>query len=176
MSVSQASQESLIALKELEMLEAKDRPSDTLSGGMKRKVFVAMALAANADLTFLDEPTTGLDPVSRFEVWSAIKNLRGDMVLTTHYMEEAQELSQEVMLVDSGRILEHGNVKDLLKRFEGKVRAESFQKEDGDYSIGKTYVKYIDEEDAERYIKMGYNIRRITLDDLFVTRGVEIEP
>ena len=176
MSVSQATQESLIALRELEMLEAKDRPSDTLSGGMKRKVFVAMALAANADLTFLDEPTTGLDPVSRFEVWSAIKNLRGNIVLTTHYMEEAQELSQEVMLVDSGRILEHGNVRDLLKRFEGKVRAESFQKEEGDYSIGRTYVKYIDEEDAEKYIKMGYNIRRITLDDLFVARGVEIEP
>ena len=176
MSVRQSTQESLIALREPEMLEAKDRPSDTLSGGMKRKVFVAMALAANADLTFLDEPTTGLDPVSRFEVWSAIKNLRGNIVLTTHYMEEAQELSQEVMLVDSGRILEHGSVRDLLKRFEGKVRAESFQKEEGDYSIGRTYVKYIYKEDAEKFIKMGYNIRRITLDDLFVARGVEIEP
>ena len=65
---------------------------------------------------------------------------------------------------------------NLLKKWMAKVRAESFQKEDGDYSIGRTYVKYIDEEDAERYIKMGCNIRRITLDDLFVTRGVEIEP
>ncbi len=175
-SVIQATQSANSALKELEMQDAKNRPSDTLSGGMKRKVFVAMALASNADLTFLDEPTTGLDPLSRFEVWSAIKNLSGNVVLTTHYMEEAQELSNEVVLVDSGKILERGEVSSLLARFKGKVRVESLVPGSGDYQIGRTFVKYVKEDDVEDFVKKGYNVRRITLDDLFVQRGVQIEP
>ena len=175
-SVLQANEEALKALRELEMYDARNKPSDTLSGGMKRKVFVAMALAANADITFLDEPTTGLDPVSRFEVWAAIKNLSGNIVLTTHYMEEAQELAEEVVLVESGEILEKGSVRDLLHKFEGKVRVESLKPDSGDYQIGRTYVKYVKQEDAEDYIRNGYNVRRITLDDLFVLRGVNLEP
>lgn len=70
---------------------------------MKRKVFVAMALASNADLIFLDEPTTGLDPISRLEVWSVIKNISSRVVLTTHYMEEAEELSQDIVMLGKGR-------------------------------------------------------------------------
>jgi ABC-2 type transport system ATP-binding protein len=175
-SVLQANEEALKALRELEMYDARNKPSDTLSGGMKRKVFVAMALAANADITFLDEPTTGLDPVSRFEVWAAIKNLSGNIVLTTHYMEEAQELAEEVVLVESGEILEKGSVRNLLHKFEGKVRVESLKPDSGDYQIGRTYVKYVKQEDAEDYIRNGYNVRRITLDDLFVLRGVNLEP
>ncbi|EQD42425.1 ABC transporter ATP-binding protein related protein, partial [mine drainage metagenome] len=175
-SVLQANEESLKALRELEMYDARNRPSDTLSGGMKRKVFVAMALAANAEITFLDEPTTGLDPVSRFEVWAAIKNLSGNIVLTTHYMEEAQELAEEVVLVESGKILEKGPVKELLRRFEGRVRVESIVPGSGEYQIGRTYVKYVKEEDAEDFVRKGYNVRRITLDDLFIVRGVTLEP
>ena len=175
-SISQSSELSIKALNEVELGEFKNKPSDTLSGGMKRKVFVAMAIAANADVTFLDEPTTGLDPVSRFEVWSAVKNLSGNVVLTTHYMEEAQELSQEVMLVDSGKIIEKGEVKALLRRFKGKIRVESNVEGSGQYHIGRTNVSYVEESEAERYIRLGYNVRRITLDDLFIMKGVELEP
>ena len=175
-SFKAANDESLRALNEVELGEAKFRPADTLSGGMKRKVFVAMAFAANADVTFLDEPTTGLDPVSRFEVWSALKNLTGDVVLTTHYMEEAQELSDEVVLVDSGRILEKGEVKGLLRRFRGKVRVETNREGSGEFKIGRTFVSYVGESEAEKYLKNGFNMRRITLDDLFLVRGVELEP
>ncbi len=175
-SVLQSGELALKALNDVELGEARNKPSDTLSGGMKRKVFVAMAIAANAEVTFLDEPTTGLDPVSRFEVWSAVKNLSGNVVLTTHYMEEAQELAEEVVLFDFGRIIEKGTVKDLLKRFRGKVRVESNQEGAGQYHIGRTSVDYVDESEVERYIKNGYNVRRITLDDLFLVRGVELEP
>lgn len=175
-TVMQSGELAIKALNDVELGEAKNKPSDTLSGGMKRKVFVAMAIAANAEVTFLDEPTTGLDPVSRFEVWSAVKNLSGNVVLTTHYMEEAQELSQEVILVDSGKIIEKGTVENLLKRFRGKVRVESTNGGTGPYHIGRTSVDYVDETQAEKYIKNGFNVRRITLDDLFLMRGVELEP
>ena len=66
------------ALETVGLWDVRNKPSDTLSGGMKRKMFVALALASNAELVFLDEPTTGLDPLSRLEIWSAIKKLSGN--------------------------------------------------------------------------------------------------
>jgi ABC-2 type transport system ATP-binding protein len=146
-----------------------------LSGGMKRKIFVAMALAANADTVFLDEPTTGLDPLSRLEVWSAIKRLEGTVVLTTHYMEEAAELSDEVFMVETGKIIAKGDIKSLLSKFNGLLRAETSKPVKAKYKIGNTSIAYIKVKDAERYVKMGYSIKPITLDDLFVMRGVNIE-
>ncbi|EQD30328.1 ABC transporter, ATP binding protein related protein [mine drainage metagenome] len=175
MSLSDATREATIALRELELWHARDTSSDMLSGGMKRKIFVAMALAANADTVFLDEPTTGLDPLSRLEVWSAIKRLKGTMVLTTHYMEEAAELSDEVFMVETGKIIAKGDIKSLLSKFNGLLRAETSKPVKAKYKIGNTSIEYIKIKDAERYVKMGYSIKPITLDDLFVMRGVNIE-
>jgi ABC-2 type transport system ATP-binding protein len=81
-----------IILENLELYDVKDRPAMNLSGGMKQKILVAMAMATDAQLLFLDEPTIGLDPISRRQVWSAIKKwkTRGkSILLTTHYMDEA---------------------------------------------------------------------------------------
>ena len=122
MSMSDAERNANISLDQLELREFKHKPSDTLSGGMKRKVFVAMALSSNVDTVFLDEPTTGLDPLSRMEVWSAIRQLEGNVILTTHYMDEAQELSNEVVMIHDGKVLEKGEIKDLLSKFKGLVR------------------------------------------------------
>ncbi|MDG7045169.1 MAG: ABC transporter ATP-binding protein, partial [Nitrososphaerota archaeon] len=75
-----SSESSLAAKKSLEdvgLSDSLDKPTDMLSGGTKRKVFVAMALASNAEIVFLDEPTTGLDPISRLEVWAAVRKLDG---------------------------------------------------------------------------------------------------
>jgi ABC-type multidrug transport system, ATPase component len=177
MSLQQAGEESRRALDSLEMRSAANTSTDMLSGGMKRKVFVAMALASNADTIFLDEPTTGLDPVSRLEVWSAIKELKGNMVLTTHYMDEAAELSEDIVMIDSGRVLQHGTVQQMLSKFKGKVRAETMHPDKGArHKIGNTYFSYINIGDSEKYIKKGYSIKRVTLDDLFISKGVEIEP
>ncbi|MCL5442340.1 MAG: ABC transporter ATP-binding protein [Candidatus Marsarchaeota archaeon] len=177
MSLQQAGEESRQAIDSLEMRSAANTSTDMLSGGMKRKVFVAMALASNADTIFLDEPTTGLDPVSRLEVWSAIKELKGNMVLTTHYMDEAAELSEDIVMIDSGRVLQHGTVQQMLSKFKGKVRAETMHPDKGArHKIGNTYFSYINIGDSEKYIKKGYSIKRVTLDDLFISRGVEIEP
>jgi ABC-2 type transport system ATP-binding protein len=176
MSLKDSTREASKALKELELWDARDTPSDMLSGGMKRKIFVAMALAANADTILLDEPTTGLDPISRMEVWSAIKMLRGNILLTTHYMEEASELSDEVVMVEAGKIIATGTVSSLLNKFKGAVRAETTSpKVKSKYTIGSTKIKYIKLSEAETYAKLGYSIKPITLDDLFVMRGVNLE-
>jgi ABC-type multidrug transport system, ATPase component len=153
----------------------RNKPSDTLSGGMKRKMFVALALASNAELVFLDEPTTGLDPLSRLEIWSAIKKLSGNVLLTTHYMEEAENLSDVVYLQDSGHIIDRGTVKKLLSRFSGKVRIESQTELSDSFRVGGIYVKYDAIENSETYIREGRTVKKITLDDLFIMRGVDLE-
>lgn len=163
------------ALEDLGIMEYKNKPTDTLSGGTKRKVFVAMAIASNADIIFLDEPTTGLDPISRIEVWSAIKQIEGDVILTTHYMEEASELSNEVVLIDDGRIIEKGTVTDLMKRFEGLVRVEGKGIVDPAITIGSTRIKYVRKEEAMAYIEAGEVVKPVSLDDVFIKHGVEIE-
>ncbi len=177
MTVHQAARDAEDALRALELYDARNTPSDELSGGMKRKIFVAMALAANAEVVFLDEPTTGLDPLSRLEVWSAVKMLKGTLVLTTHYMEEAMELSEEIAMVDNGEVIGFGTAKSLLKKFRGMVRAETTAKDaKSRYVVGITKIKYIKEREAERYVEQGYTIKPVTLEDLFVIRGVELEP
>ena len=82
-----------------------------LSGGQQRRLDVAIALAGNPDLLFLDEPTTGFDPSARHEAWSVVKNLAAlgkTVLLTTHYMDEAQYLADRVALVTGGRIVAEG--------------------------------------------------------------------
>ena len=163
------------ALDLLELRDSKHAPTDTLSGGMKRKMFVAMALAANADVVFLDEPTTGLDPLSRLEVWSAIRQIDSTVILTTHYMEEAEQLSNEVILIDMGRSLEQGTPAELVSRFAGKVRVETTERCEGCIHVGNISIMYVDRESADEYIDLGYTVRPVTLEDIFISRGVEIE-
>ncbi|MFG1556055.1 MAG: ABC transporter ATP-binding protein [Thermoplasmataceae archaeon] len=174
-STADARKATLDALEAVGLHEARNNPADTLSGGMKRKCFVAMALAANADVIFLDEPTTGLDPISRLEVWSAIKQLQGNIILTTHYMEEAEKLSEEVFLFESGSIIDRGTIKSLLKGFENKVRIESYRKMDNSFRVGTIYIRYVPQDEATRFIKEGDSVRKISLDDLFIMRGVDFE-
>ncbi len=174
-SSSQAKEESKDALDELELYDFRNAPSDTLSGGMKRKVFVAMALAAKAPVIFLDEPTTGLDPLSRIEVWSAIKRLSSKIILTTHYMEEAQELSNEVVVIDQGKIITHGTVNNLLSTFNGKMRAEKLDGEEFDIKIANVAIKYIEQDRVDEFLRKGYDIKRINLDDIFLSKGVSLE-
>jgi ABC-2 type transport system ATP-binding protein len=90
-------------------LESKRRSRvGSLSGGQKQRLSLACALAGNPDLLFLDEPTTGLDPQSRRQLWDVLERYRGDggtILLTTHYMDEAQTLCDRVAIVDHGRLI-----------------------------------------------------------------------
>ena len=156
------------ALRELDLWRVRDKCTADLSGGMRRKVFVAMAIASGADVIFLDEPTTGLDPISRLEVWSSLRKLGCEIIVTTHYMEEAKELSEEVVLVDHGKVVVQGGVDELLGRFHGRVRAEG---PSGDYLIGGLHISYVTKARAEKLVEKGYTIKQVTLEDILITSG-----
>lgn len=95
-----------------------DRDTRKLSGGQKQRLLLTIALVNDPQLLFLDEPTTGLDPQSRRNFWQLIEGIRAEgktIVLTTHYMEEAERLCSKVAIMDCGRIVAHGAPEDLLK-------------------------------------------------------------
>ena len=102
-----------------ELKDKRDADVDDLSGGMKRRLVVAMAMMHDPEVLFLDEPTTGLDPQSRRMVWERIRSLRGrgiTIILTTHYMDEADMLCDRVGIIDSGRIIAIGTAAELKAR------------------------------------------------------------
>jgi len=90
----------------------------TLSGGMKRKVLVAMILSTEAEVIFMDEPTTGLDPISRREFWEVLQEIRQNrfVVLTTHSMEEAEQLADTIGVLEAGRLIALGTLDELRNR------------------------------------------------------------
>jgi ABC-2 type transport system ATP-binding protein len=96
---------------------------ETLSGGQQRRLAVALALVGDPELLFLDEPTTGLDPQSRRQLWDVIRDLQGrgrTTLLTTHYMDEAERLCDRVAIVDHGRIIALGAPRELIARLGGE--------------------------------------------------------
>jgi ABC-2 type transport system ATP-binding protein len=103
----------------LELGERAKALSQELSGGQRQRLAVALALVNDPELVFLDEPTTGLDPAARRALWDIIAGLKAEgktVLLTTHYMEEAEILCDRVAIMDHGRILELGTVNDLISR------------------------------------------------------------
>ncbi len=97
----------------------RDARTDTLSGGMKRRLIIARALINEPEMVVLDEPTTGLDPQARHIIWSRLNELKEQgttLILTTHYMEEAERLCDELVIMDRGRILDQGSPVALIHR------------------------------------------------------------
>jgi ABC-2 type transport system ATP-binding protein len=109
----------LLALAELE--DAADRPVKTYSGGMKRRLELARGLMTRPDVLFLDEPTLGLDPQNRASIWAYIHNLQDQhgltLLLTTHYMEEAEHMADRVGIIDQGQIVVEGAPQELISQF-----------------------------------------------------------
>ncbi|MER5213416.1 ATP-binding cassette domain-containing protein [Streptomyces sp. NPDC002838] len=98
------------------LAEAADRPASTYSGGMRRRLDLAASLIRRPEVLFLDEPTTGLDPASRNLIWSAVRELTTDgttVLLTTQYLEEADQLADDIALVDQGRVAHTGSPAQL---------------------------------------------------------------
>ena len=110
-------------IERFRLSEAANRPLKTFSGGMRRRIDLAGALLADPPVLFLDEPTTGLDPRSRGELWNVIRErveAGTTVVLTTQYLEEADQLANEIVVIDHGRAIARGTSQELKRRIGGE--------------------------------------------------------
>ncbi len=156
-------------LAQLELSGLEDRLCKTLSGGQRRRLDIALGLVHSPRLIFLDEPTTGLDPQSRSNLWNHIRALREQLgttiFLTTHYLEEADALCDRVMIIDHGQIIAAGTPDELKRRVSGDVVT---------LSVGEQAMA------ARDVLSAHPEVRDITVDDrlvrLGVTRGEEALP
>ncbi|HYK26966.1 MAG TPA: ATP-binding cassette domain-containing protein, partial [Streptosporangiaceae bacterium] len=107
-------------LTRFQLTDAAGRRVSTYSGGMRRRLDIAMSLIGNPPVIFLDEPTTGLDPQSRVEVWNSVKELAGQgttVLLTTQYLDEAEQLADQIAILHEGRIIASGTLAELKQLF-----------------------------------------------------------
>ena len=188
-------------LERFELDDAGDRPVKTYSGGMRRRLDLAGALVAKPPVLFLDEPTTGLDPSSRRELWGVIRELvegGTTLLLTTQYLEEADYLADDIVVIDHGREIAHGSA-DQLKTQVGGERIEVTVSEQAQlpqatsvldrYAIGgdvqvdernraltapitggaQTLTKALRDLDTSGVTVVDVGLRRPTLDDVFLT-------
>jgi ABC-2 type transport system ATP-binding protein len=196
-----ASKKTSDILNRLDLYFAKDVPVLNLSGGMKQKILVGMAMATETPLLFLDEPTIGLDPVSRRQVWSLIKDWKNKgrtIVLTTHYMDEAELLSDSIFIIDKGKVISKGTMTNLRNTLDYQIRVDINESvkynnrniKDLFFSFGKiidissnsirlfTYESNL-KEISELAMKsnLSFAVSPITLDDIFVNLlgGIHID-
>ncbi|GAA3152369.1 ATP-binding cassette domain-containing protein [Streptomyces rectiviolaceus] len=111
-------------LEQFELTEAAQRPISTFSGGMRRRLDLAASLVGRPQVLYLDEPTTGLDPHARKEVWSVVRRLVADgatVLLTTQYLEEADQLADSITVFDRGRVVAEGRPDELKRRVGGQT-------------------------------------------------------
>jgi ABC-2 type transport system ATP-binding protein len=118
-------------LERFQLSEAADRRVATYSGGMRRRLDIAMSLIGEPPVIFLDEPTTGLDPQSRLEVWASVRELAGrgtTVLLTTQYLDEAEQLADRIAILHEGRIIANGTLAEL-KQLLPPARIEYVEKQ-----------------------------------------------
>jgi ABC-2 type transport system ATP-binding protein len=118
-------------LGRFQLRDAAGRRAATYSGGMRRRLDIAMSLVGNPPVIFLDEPTTGLDPQSRAEVWRSVRELAGQgttVLLTTQYLEEAEQLADRIAILHQGRIIANGTLAEL-KRLLPPAKVEYVEKQ-----------------------------------------------
>ncbi len=135
-------------IEQVDLVESKDKPVKSYSGGMKRRIDLAMSLVASPPIIFLDEPTTGLDPRSRNSMWKMIKKLASDgttILLTTQYMDEADFLADNIIVIDHGVVIAKGTAIELKSQVgDDRVDIVVGQEEDVD-----AVMKLVEKEDVK---------------------------
>jgi ABC-2 type transport system ATP-binding protein len=179
---SEAKERAVKSLKQLGLQKYTNKLSRLLSGGTKRKVMVATVLASEARVIFLDEPTTGLDPISRRELWQLLNKLKKEylIVLTTHYLEEAEYLADTIAIMESGRIVAMGSMDELRKRagqqYSVRVMDERRPKLpkgvrvvrfDGGYQVLTDRERAFAISNALMHEKARFSTNPVSLEDLF---------
>ncbi|MEX2101245.1 MAG: ATP-binding cassette domain-containing protein [Actinomycetota bacterium] len=120
-------------LERFGIADAADRPAKTYSGGMRRRLDLAASLVGRPDVMFLDEPTTGLDPRSRIDVWDFVRELQSEgttILLTTQYLEEADQLADRIAVIDVGAVIAEGTSDELKDRIGGEVLEMHLERRD----------------------------------------------
>lgn len=152
LTAESAKQRAQELLEEFDLVAAAERPAKTYSGGMRRRLDLAVSLIAAPPVIFLDEPTTGLDPRSRLVMWDIIKRLmqRGTTILlTTQYLEEADQLADRIVVIDGGKVIAEGTAKELKSKI-GNDRLElTFANKDAFDAGAKALGSGIDANDKE---------------------------
>ena len=188
-SISNAHEEAVYWLRETGLWDVRNTTVWRLSGGMARRVLVAMVLATDADLIFLDEPTTGLDVESRYAVWRILRELVGmgkTILLTTHDMKEAEMIADEVIMIGDGETLMSGDPRSMLASslYKYRVVVEDVEGSfDGGFEfldLGDRKILYArDMDDATNILEMlsvngSVKIERVGLEDIYfhIIRGV----
>ncbi len=180
----EARKRGLEALRNLGIESYANSLNRTLSGGNRRKVLVATVMASEAEIIFLDEPTTGLDPISRREFWDLLRKVGKERFtfLTTHYLEEAEALADEIGILDRGKIIRIGTLDELRKSvpynyamnvpFADKLQPPTLQ--NGEIVRGSESYRILTTEDeafriSKELSKGGFkfSINPVTLDDIF---------
>lgn len=159
------------------LCEKRDTPASKLSGGMKRKLVIVRALLHEPAILFLDEPTAGLDPHSRRKIWSFLRRInqeqRCTMFLTTHYIEEAEQLAEQVSFIDQGEIIASGSPLELMER-TGSYVLDIYRDEDVDNEF---FNARTDAVSRLEQIDSAVRIRKTTLEDVFLQlTGKRIKP
>ncbi|BFV59577.1 ATP-binding cassette domain-containing protein [Kitasatospora sp. CMC57] len=124
LSAKQAKARATELLERFSLTEAAGRPARTYSGGMRRRLDLAASMIGSPKVLYLDEPTTGLDPRTRNEVWDEVQRMVAEgatVLLTTQYMEEAEQLADELTVIDKGRVIASGEVADLKAQVGGRT-------------------------------------------------------
>ena len=179
--VKNAKQTATDLLKQVDLTDAADRRVATFSGGMRRRLDIAMSLIGNPPIIFLDEPTTGLDPEARNSMWQSIRELAKNgttIFLTTQYLEEADELADRIAVLHQGTIVANGTATELKKLVPGGLIKFTFQDakqvEAAVAALGKTY-NVTDKDSVSLTVSSGGNAAQVA--ELFIRlRDAKLEP
>jgi ABC-2 type transport system ATP-binding protein len=179
----QANQLAAESLKKLNMEQYANTLNSRLSGGTKRKVLIATATASEAEIIFLDEPTTGLDPISRRELWGILRELGKTrfIFLTTHYLDEAEQLADQIGILKEGKLVSIGSLSDLRSssRYPYSLKLPPHVQVpplvDGEVTVGNLGYTQIMTNEAEAFSLarllsnqgIKFSITPVTLDDIF---------